>query len=83
MPMRASTDDVSTVCNSGTSTRNNECSGRKGMVHTGCVADDGVRSWWQQKRSAAAASCGGGGGGGASRWLFSDPGAMKSRGGVE
>lgn len=32
MPKRFSTEVVSMVCNAGTSTRNNECSGRKGIV---------------------------------------------------
>ena len=32
IPKRFSTDEVSIVWSAGTSTRNNECSGRKGML---------------------------------------------------
>lgn len=32
MPKRFSTLEVSMVCSAGTSTRNSECSGRKGMI---------------------------------------------------
>ena len=48
IPKRFSTDVVSMVCSAGTSTRNNECSGRKGMVVCVCAEGEeaGPRVVW-------------------------------------
>jgi hypothetical protein len=51
MPKRFSTLRVSMVCSAGTSTRNSECSGRKGMLDRleSGVGVAGCRVWRESK----------------------------------